>query len=77
VTLHPREVELVVERPTTTDGVGERVRLAARFEVPEGADGPSPQDLAQALDPRARTIALVRGADPAPASPTLSRTAAS
>jgi hypothetical protein len=43
-------VELVVERPGTADGTGERVRLTARFEVNEGADGPSPQELAQALD---------------------------
>lgn len=48
--MRPREVELVVERSTSVDWSGERVRLATRFEVAEGADGPSPQELAQALD---------------------------
>jgi hypothetical protein len=50
VTPRPREVELAVERPAAGGAPGELVRLVARFAVPEGAEGPSPQELAQALD---------------------------
>jgi hypothetical protein len=50
VTLRRREVELVVARPSPGQGGAESVRLSARFEVPDGSDGPSPQELAQALD---------------------------
>lgn len=68
--MRPREVELVVERPTTADGVGERVRLAARFEVAEGADGPTPQDLMQALDRLRADLDVLVGA-PLAAAPSL------
>jgi len=50
VTLRPREVELAVERPANGEVGAERVRLVARFEVPEGAGGPTPRELGQALD---------------------------
>ncbi len=48
--VRPREVELVVERPTGVDPNAERVRLVARFEVSGGTEGPSPQELTRALD---------------------------
>jgi hypothetical protein len=70
VTLRPRTVELVVERPSGPDGAGERVRLSARFEVPEGAEGPTPQELAQALD-RLRADLDVLVGPPLAAAPAL------
>jgi len=70
VTLRPREVELVVERPTTADGAGERVRLVARFDVAPGGDGPSPQELAQALDRLRSDLDVLVGA-PLAAAPAL------
>ena len=45
-----REVELSVERPLGPDRSGGVVRLSARFEVGEGAEGPAPADLARELD---------------------------
>jgi hypothetical protein len=62
VTLRPREIELVVERSASGDGSGERVRLSARFEVAEGSDGPSPQELAQALDRLRANLDVLVGA---------------
>jgi hypothetical protein len=50
VTLRPRVVELVVERPANHEAGAERVRLVAQFEVPEGSDGPTARELGQALD---------------------------
>lgn len=51
VTLRRRELELSVERPVGPEpAMGGMVRLTARFEVGEGAPGPSPSELAQALD---------------------------
>jgi hypothetical protein len=50
VPVRRREVELVVERPASGDATGERVRLSARFEVESGSDGPTPSELAKALD---------------------------
>ncbi|MCI4372356.1 MAG: hypothetical protein L3K02_01735 [Thermoplasmata archaeon] len=66
MTLRPREVELMVERPSTADGSGERVHLVARFEVAAGADGPSPQDLAQALDRLRADLDTLVGPSPGP-----------
>jgi len=62
-------VELVVERPTSGDG-GECVRLVARFEVAAGANGPSPQDLSQALDRMRADLDVLVGA-PLAAAPAL------
>jgi hypothetical protein len=51
VALRRREVELSVERPLGPEpSPGAVVRLAARFDVPDGANGPTPADLASALD---------------------------
>jgi hypothetical protein len=70
VTLRPREVELVVERPSSGDGSGERVRLVARFEVAEGADGPTTQELGRALDRLRADLDVLVGA-PLAAAPAL------
>jgi hypothetical protein len=70
VTLRAREIELVVERSASSDGTGERVRLSARFEVTEGADGPSHQELAQALDRLRADLDALVGA-PLAAAPAL------
>jgi len=51
VALRRREVELSVERPLGPEPApGAVVRLSARFEVPDGATGPTPAELAAALD---------------------------
>lgn len=46
-----KEVELSVERTVGSplDPRGEVVRLSARFDVPPGSDGPSPQELEEVL----------------------------
>jgi hypothetical protein len=68
--MRPREVELVVERPSTADGAGERVRLVARFEVPDGRELPTTSELAQALD-RLRADLDVLVGPPLAAAPAL------
>jgi hypothetical protein len=70
VTLRPREVELVVERPAHGESGAERVRLVARFVVPDGAEGPTPRDLGQALD-RLRADLDVLVGPPLAAAPAL------
>jgi hypothetical protein len=70
VTLRPREVELAVERPANGEVGAERVRLVARFEVPEGAEGPTPRELGQALD-RLRADLDVLVGPPLAAAPAL------
>jgi hypothetical protein len=49
VALRRREVELCVERPVGPPGAG-TVRLSARFDVGADDAGPTPADLARALD---------------------------
>ncbi|MCI4343202.1 MAG: hypothetical protein L3J92_03680 [Thermoplasmata archaeon] len=70
MTLRPREVELAVERPANGEVGAERVRLVARFEVPEGAEGPTPRELGQALD-RLRADLDVLVGPPLAAAPAL------
>jgi hypothetical protein len=70
VTLRPREIELAVERPANGEAGAERVRLVARFEMPEGAEAPSPRELGQALD-RLRADLDVLGGPPLAAAPAL------
>ncbi len=68
--MRPREIELVVERSASPDGSGERVRLSAHFEVPGGAEGPSPSELAHALDRLRADLDVLVGA-PLAAAPAL------
>ena len=70
MTIRLREFELVVERPVSSDVAGERVRLSARFEVAEGADGPSSSELARALDRLRADLDVLVGA-PLAAAPAL------
>jgi hypothetical protein len=70
VTLRSREVELAVERPANGESGAERVRLVARFDVPEGSEGPSARELGQALD-RLRADLDVLVGPPLAAAPAL------
>jgi hypothetical protein len=63
-------VELAVDRPATGEAGAERVRLLARFEVPDGAEGPSPRELGDALD-RLRADLDVLVGPPLAAAPAL------